>query len=164
MASKTKEIFGLGPSLTEIDGLITGPRFPSLRQILRCVMLQMRNDPQLSKWEADNLACNQQAAYTKALIEQGGGDASKVTQFFASADRLRRKTNAQISTQIKQAWEKPPYLSLHWDSKLMCTLTNQYEKEERLMIAVETGTENRSDYITAHNEPIGRMGVQNQHR
>ena len=37
---------------------------------------------------------------------------------------------------MKETWSPPETLTLHWDGKLMTTLTNDSSKEERLPILV----------------------------
>ena len=78
---------------------------------------------------------SQQAAYTEALIDEIGGDSSKVCLSYAYADRVRRQVSETITQDIRDSWTPPKLASLHWDSKLMPMLTNQNVKEERLVIA-----------------------------
>ncbi|ELT90425.1 hypothetical protein CAPTEDRAFT_197441 [Capitella teleta] len=65
------------------------------------------------------LTPTQQAAFTKALIEEEGGDSSKVGISYATADRGRRAMNTKLAEEGKAVWKKPDLLSLHWDSKLL---------------------------------------------
>ena len=79
---------------------------------------------------------SQQAAYTEAVIDEIGGDSSKVCLSYAYADRARRHVSETITQNIKDSWIPPKLASLHWDSKLSPKLTNQNIKEERLVIAL----------------------------
>jgi len=81
------------------------------------------------------LSPSQQAAFTQAIIEESGGDASKVSVSYATADRSRRTVNKEISHTIQTAWAPPKFASLHWDSKLMINKSKN-ESEERLAIAI----------------------------
>jgi hypothetical protein len=47
------------------------------------------------------LTPTQQAAFTKALIEEGGGDSSKVAISYAIADRGRRAMNTKLAEEGK---------------------------------------------------------------
>jgi len=78
----------------------------------------------------------QQAAYTEALIAESGGDASAVSSSYATADRCRRNTGSSIAESIKQQWVVPKFLTLHWDSELMPTMSNANTSEERLTVVV----------------------------
>lgn len=82
------------------------------------------------------LTPTQQAAFTKAFIEEAGGDVSKVSTSYAQADKLRRSVGHQIMKTCREEWDPPKLCSLHWDSKLLPSLTNQYNNEERLAVAV----------------------------
>jgi hypothetical protein len=78
----------------------------------------------------------EQAAYTEAIIEESGGDKSKISISYATADRSRRKVGEKIATAVRETWKPPKLASLHWDSKLMGSLTNKNVNEERLTVAV----------------------------
>lgn len=41
-----------------------------------------------------------------------------------------------MSEEIKQSWEPGKFCTLHWDSKLTATLTDQCKTEERLTVVV----------------------------
>lgn len=83
----------------------------------------------------------QQAALTQSLIEESGGDNKKLSMSYSTADRARRNIGEQIAASVKDSWQPPKFLSLHWDSKLMNTLTNQDIPEERLTVAVSGSEE-----------------------
>ena len=87
-------------------------------------------------FEDDTSSPAQQAAYTEALIAESGGDASAVSSSYATADRCRRNTGSSIAESIKQQWVVPKFLTLHWDSKLIPTLSNPNTHEERLTVVV----------------------------
>lgn len=78
----------------------------------------------------------QQAMFTTGLIEECGGDQSKVVTSYASADRARRQVGEEIAASCKELWQPPKLASLHWDSKLMPSLTNPNVSDERLTVAV----------------------------
>lgn len=80
----------------------------------------------------------QQAAFTEALISESGGDTSQVTTSYSSADRARRNVGDKIAKSCKDQWHPPKLASLHWDSKLLQSLSNQNVTEERLTIAMGT--------------------------
>ena len=77
-----------------------------------------------------------QSAFVEKLIEECGGDKSKVCTSYATADKYRRKVGGELAKAHKELWLPPKIASLHWDGKQLNTLTNQYEKEERLGILV----------------------------
>ena len=62
---------------------------------------------------------------------------------FASttADKSRRKVGEQIAASAREMWVPPLRASLHWDSKIMTSLTYQNELEERLTISVGDSNE-----------------------
>ena len=78
----------------------------------------------------------QQAAFTEEFIDECGGDSTKVVRSYATADRSRRDVGRSIAEIVKEQWNPPSILSLHWESKLNPTLTNQNQKVERLVVAV----------------------------
>ena len=79
---------------------------------------------------------SQSSTLCEAFIEEIGGDASTVHTSYAYTDKVRRQVNKSLAEQFQNTWVPPAYASLHWDSKLMTTLTNKNIKEERLTIAV----------------------------
>jgi len=83
------------------------------------------------------LTPTQQAAYTSALIDEVGGDSSKVHTSYAFTDKHRRLVNSEIVKDQEKSWDAPRYASLHWDSKILPKLNDKY-KEERLVIAMGT--------------------------
>jgi hypothetical protein len=78
----------------------------------------------------------QQAAYTEAMISEAGGDTSKVSTSYATADRSRRTVGRNLAAEYRESWNVPKLASLHWDSKLMPTLANSNVHEERLTVVV----------------------------
>jgi hypothetical protein len=78
----------------------------------------------------------QQAAYTKALISEAGGDTSKISASYATADKARRLVGKKIADSCKAQWVPPKLATLHWDSKLMPTLSNSNVLVERLTVVV----------------------------
>lgn len=80
----------------------------------------------------------QQAIYTEALIVEACGDSSKVSSSYATADKTRRKVGDEIAKAAREQWVVPKLATLHWDSKLMASLSNQNITEERLTVVVGT--------------------------
>ena len=78
----------------------------------------------------------EQVAFTKAFVEEAGGDISKVSLSYQHADETRRKVCSDIASNVKENWIPPKLLSLHWDGKSLESLSNQYVRQERLGIAV----------------------------
>ncbi len=70
-----------------------------------------------------NMSPGQQAAHTKALITELGGETSTIAASYATADRSRRQVVMEISTADKEQWCFPKYATLHWDTKLLTTLS-----------------------------------------
>lgn len=86
---------------------------------------------------------SQQAAFTEAFVQEAGGDVSKVYTSYAVADKSRREIGKQIAESYQEKWDVPQFASLHWDGKLLPSLTNKYENEERLTVAVGDVTDNK---------------------
>jgi len=78
----------------------------------------------------------QQAAYTATLIAEAGGDSSKVSSSYSTADKSRRRVARNIATAYRAQWLVPKLVTLHWDSKLMPSLSNKNIYEERLTVVV----------------------------
>ena len=78
----------------------------------------------------------QQAAYTKAVVAESGGDLSRISSSYATADRSRRRVASTIAETCKEQWVAPRFATLHWDSKMMSTLSNAVVSEERLTVVV----------------------------
>ena len=78
----------------------------------------------------------QQAVYTEAVVAEAGGDVSRIASSYATADRSRRKVGSMIAKTCKQEWVGPRFATLHWDSKMMSTLSNAFISEERLTVVV----------------------------
>jgi hypothetical protein len=83
-----------------------------------------------------NMTPMQQAAFTRGLIEESGGNLSNVSTSYATADRSRRKVLEAINEECHEYWTPPPMCTLHWDSKLTPTLNNVRKSEERLTAVV----------------------------
>lgn len=83
----------------------------------------------------------QQAAYTEALIEEAGGDLSKVASSYATTDKSRRTVGKSIAAACRDEWVAPKLATLHWDSKLMSSLENRNISEERLTVVVGNSVE-----------------------
>lgn len=83
----------------------------------------------------------QQAAYTKALVAEAGGDTSKIASSYTTAYKYRHRVMKTISNSSKEEWIPPKYATLHWDSKLMPSLSNPHVMEERLAVLVGNKSE-----------------------
>jgi hypothetical protein len=79
-----------------------------------------------------------QAAYTKAMIEEIGGDSSKRFTSYSYAEKHRKIVNKDTVEHVKESWQMPKLSTLHWDSKLMSKLDNNDQQDERLVIAIST--------------------------
>ena len=78
----------------------------------------------------------QQAALTEAIIEESGGDTARISRSYATVDRSRRKVVGDVAHTILEGWSPPGLTTLHWDSKLMPSLTDNHRREERLTVVV----------------------------
>lgn len=58
----------------------------------------------------------EQATYTKAVIEESGGNPDKVAISYSTADKNRRKVGEKIAKSSKSLWMPPKLLTVHWDS------------------------------------------------
>ena len=87
-----------------------------------------------------NMSPAQQHIYTKALIEETGGDPLKLKISYSYADKSRREVVKNIAVTAKDCWAPPSNigLSLHWDSKQLPSLNNPNILEERLVVVVGT--------------------------
>ena len=83
-----------------------------------------------------NMSAAQQATFTAALIEESQGNRSNVTTSYATADRSRRNVVQQLAKDYKEQWVAPDLATLHWDSKLITSLTDKNASEERLYVVV----------------------------
>ena len=90
-----------------------------------------------------NLSASKQSAFTKALVQESGGEPSKLAISYATTDRSKRNITRGIATLGNQIWTAPATATLHWDTKQMETLTNPNKYEERLVIAVGTQKETK---------------------
>ncbi|KAJ8369049.1 hypothetical protein SKAU_G00090770 [Synaphobranchus kaupii] len=78
----------------------------------------------------------QQAAFTRGLIAESGGNSANISTSYATADRSRRQVLEAISEEHHKQWTAPPMCTLHWDSKLTPMLSNVHQLEERLTVLV----------------------------
>lgn len=61
-----------------------------------------------------NMSPIQQAAYTEAIIKEVGGDASKISISYSTADRSRRNVAEKIAKSLNENWVPPRLATLHW--------------------------------------------------
>ena len=94
-----------------------------------------------------------QACFTAAVVEEAGGDISKISSSYSSAARSRRKVVEQIASKYKEEWSPPKLASLHWDSKIMNSLSNRNITEERLVVIV--GDVNNLQLLGVPHYPVG---------
>ncbi len=78
----------------------------------------------------------QQAAFTRGLVAESGGQCAHLSASYATADRARRQVLETISEEQHKQWTPPPLCTLHWDSKLTPMLSNVRQLEERLTVVV----------------------------
>ncbi|XP_033962512.1 uncharacterized protein [Pseudochaenichthys georgianus] len=78
----------------------------------------------------------QQAAFTRALVAESGGECTHLSASYATAYRARRQVLETISEERHKQWTPPPLCTLHWDSKLTPMLSNVRQLEERLTVVV----------------------------
>jgi len=98
----------------------------------------------------------EQAAYTQAIVEECSGNQNKVAVSYATADRSRRQVGEKIAAGIREEWTPPTYASLHWDSKLMGTLSNKNVNEERLTVAIGDVTQIKLLGVPAYRSGTNR--------
>ncbi|KAJ4930285.1 hypothetical protein JOQ06_019290 [Pogonophryne albipinna] len=78
----------------------------------------------------------QQAAFTRGLITESGGNCANISASYATADRSRRQVLEVVNKEHQKQWTPSPMCTLHWDSKLTPTLSNVRQLEERLTVVV----------------------------
>ena len=88
-----------------------------------------------------NITSLQQAALTKAVIEEAGGDLHHVAKSYSTADKVRRSTAKVIAKNVQKNWIPPTAATLHWNGKQVQTLANKNLKEERLPVLVGNATD-----------------------
>ena len=76
------------------------------------------------------------AATIAALVESCDGDSSALNLNPTQARRYRSEAVSQIAEQIKEDWKPPSPASIHWDGKLMETLTDKYSTDDRLPVLI----------------------------
>ena len=81
-----------------------------------------------------NMSAAQQATFTAALIEESQGNSSNVSTSYATADRSRRNVVQQLVEDYKEPWVAPDLTTLHWDSKLMTSLTDKNASEKLCVV------------------------------
>jgi hypothetical protein len=102
------EIFGLGEAVTKEDGIITGSRLPTARQILRCTLfhLQDGSSENRTKYEAAKIVYNQVVPYYQKggvpmLAEQTSGQ--KIVKLLEEKEQFRKILKARRETATVQA-------------------------------------------------------------
>ncbi|KAJ8011832.1 hypothetical protein DPEC_G00062380 [Dallia pectoralis] len=78
----------------------------------------------------------QQAAFTRGLVAESGGECTHLSASYATADRVKRQVLETISEEQHKQWTPPPLCTLHWDSKLNPMLCNVRQLEEHLTVVV----------------------------
>ena len=82
----------------------------------------------------NNISPAAQSDLFHSMIIATGGDPKKVTLHYTSLYRFRMESVITIASKIKEAWVAPSRGVVHWDGKLMDSLSNEYSVEERLPI------------------------------
>jgi hypothetical protein len=77
-----------------------------------------------------------QACFTTAVREEAGGDTSKVSTSYCTADRSRRRVVQYPTSQYREQWVHPKHASLQWDSKIVQTLHDKNVSQERLAVVI----------------------------
>ena len=78
-----------------------------------------------------NIPPLQQAALTKALIEEAGGDPRHLAKSYSTANKVRRSTAKVIAKNVQENWISPTAATLHWYGKQLQTQANKNVKDER---------------------------------
>ena len=73
---------------------------------------------------------SQKATFTETLTKESGGNPSKVATSYATADRTCGKMTGDIAQICKEQWVVPEFSTLHWESKLLPTLSNLHVSKE----------------------------------
>ena len=76
------------------------------------------------------------SAAITTVIDACGGNTSAVNLHWSTAYRYKVEACSSIARRIKEAWTPPRVDLLHWDGKLMDTLDNSKDKEERLPVLI----------------------------
>ena len=76
------------------------------------------------------------AATLESFVEACEGDTSSISLSYSQAQRSKVETLAEISERIQEDWTPPDPAAIHWDGKLMETLTNKYKSDDRLPVLV----------------------------
>ena len=66
-----------------------------------------------------NLSAGQKTAFLAALVSEGGCDLDTVTLSKTSTRRAAKKVRFDSATAIKESFIPPPYVTLHWDGKIV---------------------------------------------
>ncbi len=97
-------IFGLGPSITSEDGIITGAKLPTGRQILRCMLAKKPGaNGALSQFEAAKVVLEQvRPFYTKCNIPVVSDKRAchKMVDLVNANNKLREISQAKRSSEI----------------------------------------------------------------
>ena len=70
------------------------------------------------------------------LIENCGGDKSKVNLSYTHAYRCRVSAVERYAEEVKEGWMCSKPAALHWDGKIMSDIKDKYKKDDRLPILV----------------------------
>ena len=76
----------------------------------------------------------------KCLISAGGGDPGRVCLNYSTAYRYKVEVCASIAEDVRKTWTPSPFLSVHWDGKLMSALSKCDDKIEEHLPVLFTGT------------------------
>ena len=88
-----------------------------------------------------NITPLQQAALTKAVIEEAGGDPRHVAKLYSMANKARRSTAKVIAKNVHKNWISPKAATLYQNGKQVQTLANKNVKKERLPVLVGNATD-----------------------
>ena len=54
-----------------------------------------------------------------SFVNTGGGNITDMSLSLSTVHRHRRQMRQEISDDIREKWIPPPFLLIHWDSKLI---------------------------------------------
>lgn len=80
----------------------------------------------------NNITPTAAAELARSIISASGGN----VDIYNVSQKYRAEAVSGISRKIIESWQPPDIASIHWDGKLMDTLTNEFSQEERLPILI----------------------------
>ena len=84
----------------------------------------------------NNISPTALAATVESLITSCGGDTSAINLHFTQSYRYRKEVVSNIAERIHIDWVPPSPATIHWDGKLMETITDKYKLGDRLPVLI----------------------------